>query len=94
MARKLRRERVRFIVDEPVEIETGIMLPEGYYWGLMEQHGYDAMDGISWAPKEYKAEFSAEEWGEMGGKVQRDLAALVIDLTELVKQGKIEVDVV
>lgn len=30
--------------------------------------------------------------GEMGGKVERDLVSTVIDLTKLVKQGKIEVE--
>lgn len=92
MARKCQRETVRFIVDDPVEIEKGVMLPPGEYAGLMEQHGYDAMDGVSWASPKYKIELSADEWQEMGGKVERDLVSTVVDLTKFVKQRLIEVD--
>jgi len=92
MARQYRRERVRFVVDEPVEVEDGVMLPAGEYPGLMEQHGYDGLDGVSWAPPEYKIEVSAKKWGEMGGKVERDLVSTVIDLSRQVMSGKVEVE--
>lgn len=63
MARKLRRKHVRFVVDAPVEVEDGVILPDGEYRGQMEQHGYDGLDGVSWAPPEYKTEVTARKWG-------------------------------
>lgn len=91
MARKFKREEVEFLVDAPLEIESGVVLPAGEYEGHMEQHGYDALDDVSWAPAEYKLEVSAEDWGEMGGKVERDLVSTVIDLSRQVKQGLVRV---
>jgi hypothetical protein len=91
MARKYRSRTVNYWVTEPVEIEPGVTLPVGRYTGLMEEHGYETFQGVSWTKPRYGLELSAQRLATMGRQNQRDLDSVSYDLAKFIGAGEIEV---
>jgi len=73
--------RVRFTVTKPIEIELGIVLPHGAYWGVMEEEG---------KPR-YWLELSREQLARIGQKDAVGRRIITCDLTAFVQDGRIEV---
>lgn len=92
MAQAARNTEVRYIVSEPVEIETGVFLPAGHYSGMMEERGLETLSkGVVWNSPQYRIELSAEELAGMGRENAAGLHAISYDLARFVTQGQVEV---
>jgi hypothetical protein len=75
-------ERVTFEVTVPVPIDAGITLKPGLYVGKR---------GRSWLGPQYHVEFTAEELNALGGKAAPGAETVDVDITSIVRSGKIEV---
>jgi hypothetical protein len=91
MASTYRSKPVTYWVTEPVELESGVTLPEGRYKGLMEAHGMETFKGVSWGKPRYNLERTAEQLIAMGRKEQRNVDSISYDLAKFVAGGQIDV---
>jgi hypothetical protein len=82
--------RIRFTVHKSIELENGIMLRHGAYWGVMEKDRLEGDTGQEdWGKPRYYLELSPEQMERMGqpAYLRRQLTC---DLTTLVEDGVIE----
>ena len=92
MAQAARNTEVRYIVNEPVEIENGVFLPVGHYAGMMEERGLETLSqGVVWSSPQYRIELSARELAGMGRENAGGLHSISYDLARFVTLGRIEV---
>ena len=90
MTDRIRSRPVQYVVDEPVELEPGVILPAGTYPGTEKQIGVDLLQGIQWTNPTYHLELSAADLESCGAKNTRNLLSVEYDVTKFVRLGNIK----
>lgn len=86
---RVRTRAVRLKARQAVELEPSVVLPPGYYSATKVRTGLETTSGVSWAAPQFTIEFTADQLASMGAKVALNLISMKIDVTTLVRDGKL-----
>jgi len=94
MPTSIERQRVHFTVLHDVELDGGLVLRPGTYFGKITEIGFIAPRGTTLLPKRHLLELSAEQIAEMGGAVADDVLTAEYEVNTFVEDGSIVVSYV
>jgi hypothetical protein len=78
-----RQIEIVYRVRAEVELETGLTLPPGDYWGA----AYQMLQGESWTSPEYKLKLTADQISRMSGQPRPGLVGSEFNVTGFVRSG-------
>ena len=86
------RNGVQFIIPSEVEIDDGVVLMPGTYYGRTTHLGFIKHEETVWTPKRYFLELDSQQIADMGGRAPEHLTLVEYEVTKYVENGSIRVE--